>query len=323
MAGIFCSQGWLCLLLICGVIFVNGWTDAPNAIATCVAGGALPLRKAAFLAAVFNFLGLILFPSVSAAVGEEIIAAVPSGSAALTALCASMTAVVAFAVIAWFFGIPTSESHALIAALSGASFATSGGEGISLKLWLLVALGIVITVGAGFLLGLCFQKIMVKSGLCERKKALARCEIFCAALLSFIHGAQDGQKFSALMVLTISLSLGREINSLYITVICAVLLFLGTAVGGGRIIKKVGSGITTVDEGGGVSADAAAFISIFVCTLFGMPVSTTHTKTGAILGVGAARREANLKTFSEIFSLWLLTFPACFFLSFLFARLCV
>ena len=321
MTGIFSAQGWLLLALLAGIVFVNGWTDAPNAVATCVASGAMPMRRAINMAAVFNFLGLLAVLPFGAAVGEEISAAVPRNENALTVLCAAMISVVAFAVFAWYFGVPTSESHALVSALSGA--AAAAGAGITKSLWISVFLGILITSGAGFLLGLGFKRAMDRSGLYKQKRALKITEILCAALLSLIHGAQDGQKFSALIILTLSLSAGREINGSAATLFCALLLGAGTAVGGARIIKKVGNGITVVDEGGGVCCDAAAFVSILVCTVFGMPVSTTHTKTSAILGVGAAGKRVNLKTFSEIFSLWLLTFPVCFGLGYVIARLCI
>ncbi len=321
MAGLFNTQGWVIILLLGAMVFVNGWTDAPNAVATAVASRAMPMRRAINMAAAFNFLGLIIMIWLPTAVTEGITASVPQGENTLTILCSAMIAVVLFASVAAFFGIPTSESHALLAALSGASVAQYGSGGFSAGLWYSVAAGIMITSAAGFIQGYIYKKTLARSRIRERKGLLRRLEIIAAALLSLVHGAQDGQKFSAVMIMTLSLT-GRRIGRSSAILFCAAVLALGTALGGKRIIKKVGNGITVVDEGGGVCCDTAAFIAILFCTAAGMPVSTTHTKTSAVLGVGAANGSVNLKTYYEIFSLWLLTFPVCFGIGYFITRLC-
>ncbi len=324
MAGFFSPQFLISAVLVSAVIFVNGWTDAPNAVATCVGSGTMPARRAINMAAGFNFLGLSVMMVISDAVAQNIATSFSRGENARSVLCAAMIAIVAFAVGAWYFGVPTSESHALVAALSGAAVAEGGMGALSVPLILSTLAGLFITCFMGAALGFCGKKLLYKSGLCEKRRLLGRLEVVSAALLSFIHGAQDGQKFSAVMIYAVSLSLPQNnISKSAVTLFCAVLLALGTAVGGGRIIKKVGSGITTVDEGGGVCCDAAAFISILLCTLLGMPVSTTHTKTCAVLGVGAANRKINLKPVYEIFSLWLLTFPVCFIIGYIVTKLSI
>ncbi len=324
MTGFFSPQFLISAVLISAVIFVNGWTDAPNAVATCVGSGVLPMRRAINMAAVFNFLGLAVMVALNDAVAQNISTSFTRGENAHTVLCAAMIAIVAFAVGAWYFGVPTSESHALVAALSGAAAAEGGIRALSLPLLLSTLIGLFITCFIGAILGFCGKKVLEKSALNQKKRLLARIEVLSAALLSFIHGAQDGQKFSAVMVYAVYLWLPKNtVGKSTVTLFCALLLALGTAVGGKRIIKKVGSGITAVDEGGGVCCDTAAFISILICTLLGMPVSTTHTKTCAILGVGAANRKINPKPIYEIFSLWLLTFPVCFIIGYLITRLCI
>ncbi len=324
MAGFFSPQTLLTSALVTAVIFVNGWTDAPNAVATCVASGAMRARTAINMAAVFNFLGLALMTVLNNSVAENIISSFPQDENAKTVLCAAMTAIVVFAVFAWYFGVPTSESHALVAAISGASVANGGIKAVSVSLWRLTLLGLIISCLLGGVLGLlgkiCLDKIKHRN----KKELLSRAEVLSAALLSFIHGAQDGQKFSAVMLYSFMLAAPQfKPAQGGVTLFCATALALGTAVGGMRIIKKVGSEITAVDEGGGVSCDAAAFVAILLCTLFGMPVSTTHTKTCAVLGVGAANRKINLKPVYEIFSLWLLTFPVCFIIGYVLTKLCI
>lgn len=317
MADLFFSHFYLTALLVCAVVFVNGWTDAPNAVATCVASKALSARRAINLAALFNFLGLFSMMLFNNSVARGIVASLPSGKGALSVLCSAMIAIVLFAVVAWYFGIPTSESHALVAALSGASVAAEGKSGFSVSLWGSVILGIVVTSGLGFLLGFAGKKVFLKKTKTE-KNNLKKLQIVSSMLLSYIHGAQDGQKFSAVMLYALSLSVpAAQKHQTKATLFCAFVLALGTAVGGMRIIKKVGTEITDVDALGGVCCDAAAFISILICTLLGMPVSTTHTKTTAVLGVGAADKNVHIKPFLEIMSVWLLTFPLCFILGYL------
>jgi PiT family inorganic phosphate transporter len=271
---------------------------------------------------VCNFLGLLAVSALGETVGKRVSETIPSGEGAATAIYAALLSVVVFAVVAWALGIPTSESHALLAALSGAAVANEGKNGLDKGLWGSVVIGIIITSLLGFLLGYVFERLLKNSRMRTKKRLLSGLEIAAAALLSLVHGAQDGQKFTAVMIAVFALS-GHTLRHGTATLFCAVVLAVGTSLGGARIIKKVGSGITAVDEGGGVCCDTAAFVSILICTALGMPVSTTHTKTSAILGLGVANKNVNTKTYYEIFSLWLLTFPCCFLLGWGFTRLCL
>ena len=325
MTGFFAPHFLLTAAVISAVIFVNGWTDAPNAVATCIGSGAMKPRSAINMAAVFNLLGLLVMYAVNDSVARNIGESVNLGEDnRLTALCSAMIAIVVFAVAAWFFGIPTSEGHALLAALAGSAAAQGNGAGMDVGFWVSVIAGLLITSGAGFALGFLGKRLLGKTRFAEKRRFLRLGEIISAALLAFIHGAQDGQKFTAVLILGLGLAAPESRPPRLPAILyCAALMAAGTAVGGMRIIKKVGSGITTVDECGGLCCDVAAFVSLLVCTLLGMPVSTTHTKTTAVLGVGVANRRVNLRAYGAMAVIWLLTFPVCFAISFFITKLCI
>ena len=321
MAGFFDARFLTTAALICAVIFVNGWTDAPSAISTCILSGALSARRAAGMAAACNLLGIGFAYTVNDSVSESIFSSVSFPSEyALTALCAAMTSIVVFAVGAWYFGIPTSEGHALMAALSGSAAALGSGR-VRLGFWGGVGLGIVITTAIGFILGFILFRLIKRANVSKNKRFLRRAQIISAALLSFMHGAQDGQKFTAVLLLGIFMS-GAKINKWAAVAVCGALLSLGTALGGGRIIKRIGD-ITRVDEAGGICCDAAAFISLLICTLTGIPVSTTHSKTTAVLGVGVSRGLVRMRAWGGMAFAWILTFPICFIISFFITKICI
>lgn len=318
MTVLFLSQNQLTVLLVSAVIFVNGWTDAPNAVATSVASGAIRARKAVNFAALFNFLGLFTMALFNNSVARGIEEALPFTENSQTVLCSAMLSIVSFAVFAWYFGIPTSESHALVAAISGSTVAVEGKNGFDIGLWVSVIAGMAITSAMGFSAAFIGKRLLRGAEKRLDRGKINRLQIAAAMLMSYIHGAQDGQKFSAVMFFVVSRfipQVGSE--RMTVTFFCALLLAAGTALGGMRIIKKVGTEITDVDEIGGICCDAAAFAAILPCTLFGIPVSTTHTKTTAVLGVGAADGNVRFRPFLEILSVWILTFPCCFVLGYL------
>ncbi len=297
------------VILTLGVIFVNGWTDAPNAITGCVCSGALSMKKAVFLAAFCNFFGVLisclLFPTVAKNIFET---AGISGSA----LQASLLSVIIMAVGAWWFGIPTSESHAIIASISGAAVAV--GKNMSVRLLLMTAAGLVISVLGGFIAG------YFTYGFLYKKKIKRWYEIVGAGLMAFMHGAQDGQKFISILLLASGVSGAFKIP-ISTVILCSAVMTLGTAVGGGRIIEKVGREMVTTDGATSVSADIAGGISIFLSTVMGLPVSTTHAKTAAVMGCGYMQKSINKKTMRQMITAWLITFPVCFILGFIFTKL--
>ena len=323
-------------ILTLAVILVNGWTDAPNAIATCVSTRAMRPRPAIIMAAIFNFLGVLVMTLINKKVAETIYNMVDFGGdahEALVALCAAMVAIVTWATAAWKFGIPTSESHALIAGLSGAAIALHNGmSGINGGEWLKVVYGLVLSTLLGFVLGFIVAKLVaLLFRHAERRRAnkgFRAAQIGGAAAMAFMHGAQDGQKFIGVFLLGMALSSGHaEMGTVEIPIwlmaLCAIVMGLGTSIGGLRIIKSVGMDMVKLDVHQGFSADLAAAGCLLLSSVTGIPVSTTHTKTTAIMGVGAARRlkSVNWSVVREMVLTWVLTFPGCGLVGFLMAKL--
>ena len=313
-------------VLTLGVILVNGWTDAPNAIATCVSTRSLSPKKSIIMAAIFNFLGVFIMTMLNATVVQTIYNMVDFGNnaeQALIALAAAMVSIVVWAVAAWYFGIPTSESHALIAGISGAAIAIQKGfAGINGAEWIKVIYGLVISTVLGFSFGFLVTKLIRKVFKnVHRQKAnsfFKKTQVFGGAAMAFMHGAQDGQKFMGIFLLGICLANGNMgitdfVIPMWLIILCSAVMTLGTSIGGYRIIKTVGSGMVKMEPYEGCAADIAGAICLFLSTMFGIPVSTTHTKTTAIMGVGSAKRlkNVNWKVVKEMLLAWVLTFPGC------------
>ncbi|MGI6728557.1 MAG: inorganic phosphate transporter [Anaerovoracaceae bacterium] len=321
-------------ILTFGVILVNGWTDAPNAIATCVSTRSMKARSAIIMAAVFNFLGVLVMTMVNATVAQTIYKMVDFGGDshdALVALCAALFAIVLWATAAWWFGIPTSESHALIAGISGAAIALQGGlSGINPAEWVKVLYGLLLSTVMGF--GMGWLTVRVVSYICkemDRRKTFyffKKAQITGAAGMAFMHGAQDGQKFMGVFMLGMFLARGQAettqfVIPLWLMISCSLIMALGTSIGGYRIIKSVGMDMVKLEKFQGFSADLAAVTCLLTSSIFGIPVSTTHTKTTAIMGVGAAKRlsSVNWGVVREMVLAWILTFPGCGLIGFLMA----
>jgi len=320
--------------LTLGTIMVNGWTDAPNAIATCISTRSMWPQPAIIMAAIFNFLGVFVMTTINSKVAETIYNMVDFGGDAhksLIALCAAMFAIVVWATAAWWFGIPTSESHALIAGISGAAIALQGGiSGINFNEWIKVIYGLALSLFLGFFSGWFVVKTVenIFRGFDRRKTYgfFKNAQIISAAGMAFMHGAQDGQKFMGVFMLGIFLAQGQAsvtefVIPLWLIILCSLVMALGTSIGGMRIIKSVGMEMVKLETYQGFSADLAGVICLFLASVLGLPVSTTHTKTTAIMGVGAARRisSVNWGIVKEMVFAWVMTFPGCGLISFLLA----
>lgn len=324
------------VLLTLGVIFVNGWTDAPNAIATCIATRCMKVRSAIWMSAVFNFLGVLIMTQINSSVVSTISNMVDFGGntqEALIALCAALFSIVVYSVGASRFGIPTSESHSLIAGLTGAAVAIHNGvDGVNMQEWIKVLYGLVLSLVLGFVTGWIICKVVTL--LCknmDRRKTnrfFKGAQIFGAAAMSFMHGAQDGQKFIGVLFLGIAFSNGQENVAgisipIWLMLLCSIIMGLGTSVGGEKIIKSVGMDMVKLEKYQGFSADLSAAFCLLYSSLLGIPVSTTHTKTTAIMGVGAVKRLSaiNFGVVKDMVLTWIFTFPGCGLISFLMAKM--
>ena len=320
------------VVLTLAVILVNGWTDAPNAIATAVSTGALPFRKAVRLAAVCNLLGVVFMTAINASVAETIYSIVDFGSNsrhASTALCAALCAIVLWATAAWVFGIPTSESHALVAGVSGAAVALQGGfSNLHWDAWGKVLWGLILSVDLGYLLGVWCLRLLLRLLPHASPRCFKKLQAVGAALMAFFHGAQDGQKFIGVFLLGVALAQGRTdeetfLIPLWLMLLCALVMALGTSIGGKRIIDTVGRDMVLLDPRQGFASDLAGGLCLLISTVMGFPVSTTHTKTAAILGAGSAERPNSVdrKVARSIVLTWIFTFPGCGTIGYLTAKL--
>jgi len=323
-------------LLTLGVILVNGWTDAPNAIATSISTRSINPKNAILMAAVFNFLGVLVMSVLNATVAHTIYKMVDfrgNSHDSLVALCAALFAIVLWATAAWAFGIPTSESHALIAGISGAAIALQGGfSGINGNEWIKVVYGLFMSTFIGFGLGFVLVKfielIFRNADKRKVKPFFVNAQVAGGAAMAFMHGAQDGQKFMGVFMLGIFLAKGQSDATsfsipIWLMILCSMIMALGTSIGGYRIIKTVGMGMVKLETYQGFAADLTGAISLLISTVLGIPVSTTHTKTTAIMGVGAAKRLSNVNwgIVREMVAAWILTFPGCGLVGYLMAHL--
>jgi PiT family inorganic phosphate transporter len=326
------------VLLVLGVVFVNGWTDAPNAIGSAVATKVFRPRTAIIVAVIFNFLGVLLMTAISTQVADTISKMVNFGDQAnqesLIALTAAMFAIVLWAVAAWYFGIPTSESHALIAGITGAALALGGISAVNMAEWSKVLIGLVVSSVLGFAGGFGIARLIETFMRRVNRQGAAsffsKGQAGAAAVMAFLHGAQDGQKFMGVFMVALFLNgmvqrgaTGTFIIPLWVMVLCSLTMGIGTMVGGWRIIKTVGMDMVKMQTYQGFASDIAAGACLLLASLTGLPVSTTHTKTTAIMGVGTSRRvsSVNWGIALEMIYAWVLTFPGCGLIGYLMAKL--
>jgi PiT family inorganic phosphate transporter len=302
------------LVLVLIAEFVNGWTDAPNSIATSVSTQALSPLQAVVMAAVFNLFGTLSGTAVAETIGTGI---VDPKYINLITLAAAMCGLIFWGILNAVWGLPVSKSHALIAGLTGAGFATGGWDALEWSGWEKVFIGLFFSSVLGFSGGLLIMSAIYwlfrKSSLSKVRGMFRILQIFSAAFMSFSHGSNDGQKLMG--IFTLSLLVGGLIPEFkvpfWVMIACAMMISFGTLVGGWRIMKTVGFRITHLNTAQGFAAEMGAASIIEAASRLGIPLSTTHTINFSIMGVGSTRRFSAVRwgvTF-EIFSAWILTFP--------------
>ena len=301
--------------------FMNGFHDAANSIATVVSTRALKPWQAVIWASSFNFVAFFLFGlHVAATVGKGIVdPAVVDQHVVFGALLGALF----WNIITWYYGIPSSSSHALIGGLIGAAVAKAGTTPLVAAGISKTAIFIVLSPVIGFVLG-SFMMLLV-SWLNHRRppniveKWFRRLQLLSSAAFCIGHGSNDAQKtIGIIWVLLISAGLTtRETVPGWVVVACYLAIAAGTLFGGWRIVKTMGQRITKIRPAGGFSADTAAAATLFTASSLGIPVSTTHTVTGAILGVGAAQRPNGVRwgVFGDIAIAWVLTIPCSAFVA--------
>ncbi len=326
---------YLIMVLVIGVTVVSGATDAPNAIATAVSTRCLKPNTAIALAAVFNFVGLVGMTYISTAVAKTMFGMVDfSGNtdAALMALVAAMIGSIAWGAFCWVFGIPCSKSHSLIAGITGGAIALNGWAGVVPSEWAKVIYGMVFSLVAGFVLGWIFVRVIEWVFRSVNRRAANKLFVIiqdvCAIALSFLHGAQDGQKFMSIAMLGIALSFGNTAPDasgfpVWVMIVCSLAISIGTAIGGKRIIKSVAMDMVKLEKYQGVAANFSTTFTLLFASLTGMPVSTSHCNTSAIMGVGASKslRKVNWDIAKHMLLAWIITFPACGLIGYLLAML--
>jgi PiT family inorganic phosphate transporter len=306
----------LVCLLILGGEFVNGWTDAPNAIATVVSTRALSPRQAVVMASILNFLGVLSGTAVATTIGTGI---VDPGVIDLTTIGSAMVGIIFWSTLAARWGLPTSESHALVAGLAGAGLGTAGPSVLLLEGWKKVGLGLVFSTVLGLSAGIAL--IIVIYLICRhmrRAKVVSTfrwLQVCSSAFMAFSHGSNDGQKFMG--PFTLALVLGGILPlfeiPFWVMLLCAATMAVGTGVGGWQIIRTLGVRITRLDYVHGFAAETAAASTIELASRLGIPLSTTHTIANAIVGIGAVRGQGKVRwaVVIQVVTAWILTFPVC------------
>lgn len=304
---------------------VNGFHDAANSIATVVSTRVLKPHIAVLWAAFFNFIAMFIFTPHVADTIAKIVKIAPSDVSYVTVILVGLLSAIFWGLLTWWFSLPTSSSHALIGGISGAGIAHAGWDALRWDKFFDTAIFIVLAPLIGFFLGFLFMLglfwLLRNGNPMKIDKGFRKGQLVSAALYSLGHGANDAQKtmgiLVALMIASgylapdVQLSL-TNFNTLWIILSCQAVMGIGTALGGWRIVKTMGMRITKLRPIGGFCAETSGALTLFFATHLGIPVSTTHTITGSIIGVGSlSTKYSNVKwgVASKIIWAWVFTIP--------------
>nr|WP_188891020.1 inorganic phosphate transporter [Paenibacillus radicis (ex Gao et al. 2016)] len=315
----------LCVVVILalGFDFINGFHDTANAIATSVSTRALKPRVAIMMAAVMNFVGALTFTGVAKTIGSGV-----ANPAELTngveIVIAALVSAIVWNLITWWFGIPSSSSHALIGSLAGAVIAGAGTDSINssglLDIVKALLISPLIAFAAGFIIMWILKRIFARSSPHQVNKGFRFGQIITAAFQSFSHGTNDAQKAMGIITFALVAAGIQETMDvpLWVKLSAALAMALGTSVGGWKIIKTMGTKIFKIEPINGFAADIGSAAVILTATLIHLPVSTTHVITSSILGVGSAKRFSSVRwsVAGRIFVAWIITIPITVFMAY-------
>ena len=307
----------LVLVIAAALVFdyVNGFHDTANAIATCVSTRALSVKAAIIMAAGLNFAGAMISTKVAATIGKGIVD--PANVTQMVVLAGIVGAII-WDLITWYYGLPSSSSHAIIGGLMGAVIAHAGMTTLHWKGLEKIVLALVLSPVIGTTLGFSFMVIMMwsfrNSSPYLLNRGFRRMQILSAAVMAFSHGTADAQK--SMGVITLALVSYGYLSTFqvppWVMILCATAMALGTAAGGWRIIKTVGRDFVKLQPVHGFCVETASAGVILGAAAFGLPTSTTHVITSSILGVGLSKRMSavNWTIAYRILTAWVLTIPA-------------
>jgi PiT family inorganic phosphate transporter len=303
---------------------VNGWTDAPNAIATVVSTRVLPPMYAVAMAAALNLVGALSGTAVATTIGKGVVNI--DAGIGLTTVFAGAFAVVSWSSLAVYLRMPVSESHGLLAGLAGAAVQEVGFDALIANGWAKTFAGMGFSLAAGFsvafLIMLALLWVFRNANPSGVRRRFGYAQILSSAFMAWSHGTSDGQKAMGAMAMALALHNGASAEEfsvpLWIIILAATTMGLSTLLGGWRIIKTLGMGVTHLETHQGFAAETAAAGTLAMTSLFGIPVSTTHTIGSAIMGVGATRRLSAVRwgLAYHILLAWVFTFPICFGIGF-------
>lgn len=313
----------LVVVLALAFDFINGFHDSANAIATVVSTRALRPRTAVIYGGILNFAGAMLGTEVATTIGKGL---VEKDSITIVAVICTVTAAIIWNLITWYKGLPTSSSHALIGSLLGATyFASAGGfenihtDKVIEKVLVPMVLSPVLGVGIGFLVMLALTWMMYKRNRYRINRQFGRLQIVSAGFMALNHGLNDAQKSMGIIALGIMLTYGDAdfVVPLWVKISCAIMMGLGTATGGWRIIRTLGTRVIKLEPIHGFAAETTASIIIGAASHYGIPVSTTHVITTSIMGVGSTRGLSAVRwgLVAKIIWAWVLTIPFTFLLA--------
>jgi PiT family inorganic phosphate transporter len=320
------TEIWIVVMLVCLALmfdFINGFHDAANSIATVVSTGVLKPTQAVVFAAFFNFVALFVFQlSVAATIGKGIV--VP-GVVDIHVVFGALVGAITWNLVTWYYGIPSSSSHALIGGIVGSVLAKSGSSALLSSGILKTVLFIFVSPFLGFLLGslmmVLVSWVFLRTPPSSVDKWFRRFQLVSAGAYSLGHGGNDAQKtIGIIWMLLIATGYSTTQDSTppyWVILSCYVAIAAGTMMGGWRIVKTMGQKITKLKPVGGFCAETGGAMTLFLATFLGIPVSTTHTITGAIVGVGSVRRASAVRwgVAGTIVWAWVLTIPASAFVA--------